>query len=149
MKYDLLPALIVIKEFEGYYDKAYRDPVGIPTIGYGTIIYPDGAKVKMGEKCSKKEAEHWLMFEIEEIIPRIEKLIKVEVTNNQFCALVSFCYNLGTGALGKSTLLKKLNRGDELGEVGLEFKKWINAGGRPLQGLIRRREAERKLFLKA
>jgi lysozyme len=148
MKYDLLPALIVIKEFEGYYDKAYRDPVGIPTIGYGTIIYPDGAKVKMGEKCSKKEAEHWLMFEIEEIIPRIEKLIKVEVTNNQFCALVSFCYNLGTGALGKSTLLKKLNRGDELGEVGLEFKKWINAGGRPLQGLIRRREAERKLFLK-
>jgi lysozyme len=149
MKYDLLPALIVIKEFEGYYDKAYRDPVGIPTIGYGTIMYPNGAKVKMGEKCSKKEAEHWLMFEIEEIIPRIEKLIKVEVTNNQFCALVSFCYNLGTGALGKSTLLKKLNRGDELGEVGLEFKKWINAGGRPLQGLIRRREAERKLFLKA
>jgi lysozyme len=149
MKYDLLPALIVIKEFEGYYDKAYRDPVGIPTIGYGTIMYPNGAKVKMGEKCSKKEAEHWLMFEIEEIIPRIEKLIKVEVSNNQFCALVSFCYNLGTGALGKSTLLKKLNRGDELGEVGLEFKKWINAGGRPLQGLIRRREAERKLFLKA
>jgi lysozyme len=148
MKYDLLPALIVIKEFEGYYDKAYRDPVGIPTIGYGTIMYPNGAKVKMGEKCSKKEAEHWLMFEIEEIIPRIEKLIKVEVSNNQLCALVSFCYNLGTGALGKSALLKKLNRGDELGEVGLEFKKWINAGGRPLQGLIRRREAERKLFLK-
>lgn len=144
---DLQPALDMIKEFEGLYLKAYKDPVGIPTIGWGTIRYPDGSKVKMGDTCTVQQAELSLMYEVQGFVDAVDRLVKVPITNNSFCALVSFCYNLGAGALGKSTLLKRLNAGESKAAVGEEFGKWINAGGKPLKGLIRRREAERKLFI--
>lgn len=144
---DLKPALAMIKEFEGLYLKAYLDPVGIPTIGWGTIKYPDGRKVKMGEQISVEQAEDYLIHEVMGFVKSVTALVKRDISNNAFCALVSFCYNLGAGSLGKSTLLKKLNAGAPMPEVAAEFGKWINAGGKPLKGLIRRREAERKLFL--
>lgn len=144
---DLKPALAIIKEFEGLYLKAYKDPVGIPTIGWGTIRYPDGRKVQMGDQISLDEAQHYLEHEVMGFVDAVHHMVTREVSNNAFCALVSFCYNLGSGSLGKSTLLKKLNAGNPMGEVALEFGKWINAGGKPLKGLIRRRAAEKALFL--
>lgn len=140
---NLKPAVDLIKEFEGCILNAYRDPVGIWTIGYGTT-----KGVKPGMKISKAEAESLLLKDIEEVrVPALRKMIKVAVTGNELCALVSLCYNIGTGALAKSTLMKKLNanRSDE--EVANEFLKWNKAGGKVLKGLVRRRKAERSLFL--
>lgn len=147
--HDLKPAVAIIKEFEGLYLKAYKDPVGIPTIGWGTIKYPNGEKVKMGDTINAAQAEAYLLHEMHGFVSQVERLVKVQISNNAFCALVSFCYNLGAGALEKSTLLRKLNAGEPKTEVALEFMKWVNAGGKPLKGLVRRREAEKDLFLRA
>lgn len=138
--------LDLIKEFEGFYAKAYKDPVGIPTIGWGTIQYPDGRKVKMGDVCTKEEAEHWLLHEVAEKEKGVIESCKVQVSDNEFSALVSFAYNLGVGALKTSTLLKKLNEGYKLSAAD-EFLRWTKAGGKTLAGLVRRRKAERELFL--
>lgn len=144
---DLGPAIAMIKEFEGCYLQAYRDPVGIPTIGWGTIRYPDGQKVQMGDKCTVEQAERFLMHEVIGFVEDVQRLVKRKISNNAFCALVSFTYNLGAGNLSKSTLLKKLNSGASMDEVAAEFPRWNKAGGKVLKGLVRRREAERKLFL--
>lgn len=144
---NMRPAVTIIKEFEGFFSKAYRDPVNIPTIGWGTIQYPDGRKVQMGDTCSASQAEEWLLFEMKEKSGAIEKMIKVSVTDNEFCALTSFAYNCGTGAFQGSTMLRKLNGGAIRADVATEFDKWVYAGGRKLNGLIRRRTAEKQLFL--
>src|SRR5687767_4780302 len=90
----------LIKEFEGCRLKAYKDPVGIPTIGYGRI-----KGVKMGDVITQEQADDYLAEEIAaEYAPGVERLVKVVINENQFAALVSFAYNVGVGALGKSTL---------------------------------------------
>lgn len=143
----LAPALSIIKEFEGLYLKAYLDPVKIPTIGYGTIKYPDGRRVKMGDVITKESAVYCLFVEVDEKAEGVKSLVKVKISNNAFCALVSFAYNVGVGALKKSTLLRKLNAGENMTNVANQFDRWVNAGGRPLKGLVRRRKAEKALFL--
>lgn len=133
----------LIKEFEGCRLKAYKDPVGIPTIGYGRI-----KGVKMGDVITQEQADNYLVEEIAaEYAPGVERLVKVAINDNQFAALVSFAYNVGVGALGKSTLLRKLNTGDYAGAAN-QFLVWNKAGGKALAGLTRRRGAERDLFLK-
>lgn len=144
---DMVPAVKIIKEFEGFFSKAYLDPVGIPTIGWGTIQYPNGTKVRMGDYCSAEQATEWLMHEVREKAMAVERLVKVKLSNNAFCALTSFAYNCGIGAFEKSTMLRKLNSGADKAEVALEFDKWVYAGGKVLKGLVRRRNAEKKLFL--
>jgi lysozyme len=151
---ELKNAVDLIKEFEGLYLKAYLDPVGIPTIGWGTIRYPDDSPVKIGDVISKERADTLLEYEVTKFINWVDQLVKVPVNPNQFGALVSFAYNVGADidtdviaeGLGDSTLLKKLNAGDYNG-ASLEFAKWNKAGGKVLKGLVRRREAERKLFV--
>ena len=138
----------LIKSFEGLFLKAYLDPVQIPTIGYGTIKYPNGKKVTMADPAiTEAQATEYLTFEVNEKAEGVEKLVKVSLNDNEFAALVSFSYNVGTGALGSSTLLKKLNAGDRAGAAD-EFLRWNKAGGKELPGLTRRRKAERELFLK-
>jgi lysozyme len=138
--------LDLIKHFEGYYAKAYLCPAKVWTIGWGTTYLPDGTRIKKGDVCTKEQAEKWLAFEVNEKSKSISKLIKVPVNQNEFSALVSFAYNVGTGAFGKSTLLKKLNAGDRVGAAE-EFSKWVKAAGKTLAGLVRRRRAEKELFL--
>ncbi len=145
--YDLTPALDIIKEFEGLYLKAYRDPVGIITIGYGTIIYPDGRKVQMGDVITKEEALKYLAFEVNEKTSGVDRMVKVPMSNNERCALISFAYNCGTEALRGSTLLRRINAGETKTAVADEFLKWTYAGGKQLAGLVRRRKDERTLFL--
>lgn len=131
----------LIQQFEGCREKAYQDCVGVWTIGYGHT-----GNVKAGQVISKKEADRLLSEDLKRFESGVEKNVKVALTQNQFDALVSFCYNLGVGSLQKSTLLKKLNNGDHKGAAE-EFLKWNKAGGKVLTGLVRRREAERQLFL--
>jgi lysozyme len=135
----------LIKEFEGFRSEAYQDVIGVWTIGYGSTRV-HGLKVVKGMKCSKEEAENYLWDEISEIEPRLARLIKVNVSQGMYDALVDFCYNLGTGNLEKSTLLKNLNAKNYNGAAN-EFVKWNKAGGAVLAGLTRRREAERDLFI--
>lgn len=139
-------AIDLIKKWEGFRSKAYLDPVGIPTIGYGTIQYPNGQKVKMGDVITEASAEHYLKEHIEtDVIPPVDRLIKVDLNDNQYSAIVSFTYNLGSGNLSSSTLLKKLNNKDYIG-AAKEFDRWVYAGGKKLKGLVNRRKEERALF---
>jgi lysozyme len=136
--------LELVKHFEGFYLTAYKDPVGIYTIGYGHtgLTHQDGT-VYPGRKITKAEAEQLLKHDMGKFESRVTELVKVPLNDNQFSALVSFDFN--TGGLGKSTLLKKLNAGDYSG-AKQEFTKWIYAGGKKLTGLVRRRNAEAALF---
>lgn len=130
----------LIKEFEGCKLKAYLCPAGVPTIGYGHTY-----GVKMGRTITQKDADTLLDVDYADFERKVLALLKVKVTDNQLGALVSFAYNLGVGALQKSTLLKLLNGGDPKSAAN-EFLKWNKAGGKVLPGLVRRREAEKKLF---
>jgi lysozyme len=139
---DFSAAVELIEHFEGCLLHAYRDPVGIWTIGFGHT-----KNVKPGTVISKQKALELLETDMQECADAILKSVKVPVTTNEICALVSFAFNVGIGALKGSTLLRKLNAGRPHQEVADEFLKWIHAGGRVLPGLVRRRKAERELFL--
>ena len=136
----------LIKRYEGFRANAYADPAhgwAVPTIGYGQT-----KGVKRGMKVDKETAEIWLKQDLVYREKWVNKLIEVPLAQEEFDALVSFAYNLGVGALKKSTLRKKLNQGDKQGAAN-EFLKWVYAGGKKLKGLVNRRNAERELFLSA
>lgn len=139
----------LIQKFEGFKPKPYLDAGGIPTIGFGTTIYPNGNKVALTDPAiSEETALEYLMHNLEQKCDRINPLIKVPVTQNQFDAICSFTYNLGVHSLQISTLLKKLNKSDYAGAAD-EFLKWKYDNGVALKGLEQRRHAERELFLKS
>jgi len=133
--------MALIKRFEGLRLDAYLDSVGVPTIGYGST-----SGVIMGQKISAERAEELLLEDLTRFEAGVSKCAAVELNDNQFAALVSFSFNLGLGNLQKSTLLKKVNVADFAG-AATEFVKWNKAGGKILNGLTARREAERDLFL--
>ena len=132
--------IALIKRFEGCELEAYLDSVGIPTIAYGRI-----KNVEMGDTCTQEQAEKWLEEELPEYEGYINDMVKVGLEQCQFDALCSWVYNLGPNNLKESTLLKVLNDGD-YSSVPAEIKRWNKAGGKVLQGLMRRREAEALLF---
>ncbi|MDX2211670.1 MAG: lysozyme [Oculatellaceae cyanobacterium bins.114] len=134
--------LDLIKQFEGLRLEAYLCPAKVPTIGYGTT-----AGVKMGDRITAEQAEDLLRKDVEKFEKAVNSAVTVPLTDNQFSALVSFTYNLGAGALQKSTLLKLLNQGN-YEAAAQEFLKWNKAAGKVLPGLTRRRQAEQALFLK-
>lgn len=131
----------LIKRFEGLQTEAYRCPAGILTIGYG---HTHG--VKMGDKCSPSQAEAWLRQDCLVAEMTIRMHVKKTLNQNQFDALVSFIFNLGAGDFIGSTLLIKLNDGDYAGAAS-EFGRWVNVCGRKFSGLVKRRAAEKALFL--
>lgn len=136
----------LIKQFEGFFSKAYLCPASVPTIGFGTIKYQTGKKVQLGETITMEQAEDELMYELKKIC----MVFKANVNQNQFDALVSFAYNLGTGALLNSTLFKKVRANPNDPTIRDEFMKWNKArvGGKlkELKGLTRRRKAEADLY---
>lgn len=138
--------LDLIKLFEGLRLKSYDDGVGVWTIGYGTIKYPNGVRVKAGDTITKLQADEYIAKDVAAFERAVNKLVKVQLTQNQFDALVCFTYNLGETNLAASTLLKKLNKGDYQG-AAKEFLRWDKAGGKVMKGLTRRRKAEYDLFL--
>lgn len=131
----------LIRSFEGLELKSYKDSIGILTIGYGST----GSHVKSGMVITKEEAEDLLKQDVSRFESGVNNLVKVPLTQNQFDALVSFSFNLGLGNLKSSTLLKKLNISDYSGAAN-EFLRWNRAGGKVLNGLTRRRQAEKDMF---
>lgn len=134
-----------VKQWEGKENVAYRDVGGVLTIGYGHTSAAGIPKVKEGMRISDQEAEDILRADLAKFEERVERLVKVPLTDNQHAVLVSFDFN--TGALHKSTLLKKLNAGDYNAVPG-ELMKWVNAGGKKVKGLVNRRAAEAGLWAK-
>lgn len=147
----------LIKSFEGLVLKAYPDPASGNepwTIGYGTTIYPNDNKVKKGDTCTKEQAYDYLVHDINDFAKQITPLIKQPLNDNQFSALVSFAYNVGSDidadtiaeGLGDSTLLKKVNANPNDPTITAEFLKWNKGGGKAMAGLTRRRNAEAQLY---
>lgn len=139
-------AVDLVKEFEGLRLTAYRDAVGVWTIGYGTTAAAGvGIEPRAGMTITQADAEEYLRRGLDKFAAQIRPHIAVPVTDNQFGAMVSLAYNIGPGAFIKSTLLRRLNAGDYIG-ASAQFAVWNKAGGKVLAGLTRRRAAERKLF---
>jgi lysozyme len=139
----------LIKQFEGYKSKAYLCPAGVPTIGYGSTMYNNGFKVKLGDEINEQEADNLLMWELKSKAVAVEGL---HLNQNQFDSCLSFCFNLGIGAFAKSTLKKKIVANRQDLSIKDEFLKWNKArvGGQlmELKGLTRRRIAEAELYFK-
>ena len=133
--------LALIKHFEGCELEAYKCPAGVWTIGYGHI-----KGVQEGMTITEMQAEEMLQSELIEYEGYINDLVEVELNQNQFDAMVSWVYNLGGGNLRASTLLKVLNAGNYAG-VPEQMLRWNKAGGKVLEGLTRRRQAEADLFV--
>lgn len=131
----------LIKHFEGCRLEVYKCSAGVPTIGWGHT----GPDVKPGMRWTQQQADRALEDDLVKFERAIAEQIKVELTQSQFDALVSFAFNLGPGALFKSTLRKLLNAGDYAGAAG-QFPLWNKAAGKVLAGLTRRRLAEQALF---
>ena len=136
----------LICEFEGKRLAAYDDGVGVWTIGFGTIKYPNGVRVKKGDTCTLEQAKEYMRHDLIEFEYTVNSSVKVPLNQNQFDALVSLAYNIGSSAFKSSTLVKKLNSGDYHGAAD-QFNVWINAGGKRMQGLVNRRDREKLLFL--
>ena len=137
--------LAIVKEFEGLRLKAYKCPAAVWTIGYGHTSAAGNPIVTPELVITNDEADQILERDMVQYEDGVRKFVKVELTQNQFDALVDFAYNAGVGALQKSTLLKKVNAG-KFDEVPAEFMKWTKGGGKELPGLVRRRRAEVKLW---
>ena len=136
--------LNLIKRFEGFSATIYTCPAGYPTIGYGHVI-KDHEMEQFKNGITEAQAKDLLRHDVEEAERAVLRLINIPLTDGQFDALVSFTYNLGAGALQRSTLRWKVNR-EEHAAAPAEFMKWVWAGGRKLEGLIKRREAEAVIY---
>lgn len=137
----------LIKRFEGFSAKPYLCPAGVATIGYGSTRDTDGKPITRAHKpITETEANNLMRATLVTYENAVNRYVKVEINQNQFDALVDFAYNAGAKNLLTSTLLKKLNAGDYTG-ASKEFSKWVYAGSKKLNGLVRRREAERQLFI--
>jgi lysozyme len=130
----------LIKKFEGCELEAYKCAAGVWTIGYGTI-----KNVSEGMTITQEQADKMFDEEMKEYETYVNTAVKVPLSQNQFDALVSWVFNLGNGNLSSSTMLKVINSGDHAG-VPAQIKRWNKAGGKVLEGLIRRREAEALLY---
>ena len=143
--------IALICKFEGYYPMPYLCPANVPTIGYGTTIYPSGKGVQLSDApISEKTAREYLAHDLKNEEDRLNRFIKkrgLDLNSNQFSALISFAYNLGFGAIvsASSTVYKGLvNRDHDLVCYGMSL--YVKAGGKTLKGLVRRRQAEINLY---
>ena len=132
--------LNLIKRFEGFSPKIYICPAGYPTIGYGHVVLAH-EQDQFATGITQAEATELLRKDVRIAERAVLRLISVPLTDGQFDALVSFTFNLGAGALQRSTLRRKVNRGEHEG-IPSELMKWVLAAGKRLPGLVRRRQEE-------
>ena len=136
----------IIREFEGFKAEAYLDTGGVWTIGFGTIKYPNGQRVKKGDTCTREQAEQWLKNDCKWVDVCLDKYVTAKTTQNQFDALASFVYNIGETAFAKSTMLTLLNQNNFTAAAN-QFDRWVFDNGKRITGLANRRTKEKALFL--
>lgn len=141
--------LAMLRELEGLRLKPYYDAAGFPTIGHGHLLAPiKGAPLDRWQPISEDEAGRLLSRDLTRAEHAVTSFVEEELTDNQFSALVSFVFNIGANAFRNSTMRVLLNDGTpEL--AAHQFSRWIFAGGEVLEGLVKRREREKDLFLRA
>lgn len=146
---------LLIAQFEGLRLKPYLCSAGVPTIGYGSTFYPSGRKVTMRDKPITQETAFWMLKQVANMFAKdVDSLVTSNINQNQFNALVSFAFNLGSDidsdnipeGLGDSRLLRRVNANPNDPEIAREFVKWNKAGGRVLDGLTKRRLKEAELY---
>lgn len=138
---------LLITKFEGLKLKPYLCSAKIPTIGYGNTYYPDGKRVTLLDKDITKQQAFDMFKEVaNRFAKRVDALVTSNINQNQFNALVSFAYNVGTGNFSSSTLLKKVNRNPNDLTIKDEFLRWNKAGGKVINGLTNRRNEEAILY---
>ena len=138
---------LLITNHEGLRLKPYLCPAKIPTIGYGNTYYPDGKRVTLLDKdITKQEAFDMFKEVANRFAKRVDTLVTSNLNQNQFNALVSFAYNVGTGNFSSSTLLKKVNKNPNDLTIKDEFLRWNKAGGKVINGLTNRRNEEADLY---
>lgn len=137
--------LNLIKQFEGYSSELYLCPGNYWTIGWGHLVR-DPKNERWQNGISRAQAEGLLRDDVADAERAVLRLIDVPLSDGQFDALVSFTFNLGAGALQRSTMRRKINRGEHKA-VPDELRRWVWAGGKKLRGLMRRREAEACLYV--
>jgi len=136
----------LIRDMEGFRGEAYLDTGGVWTIGFGTIKYPDGSRVRKGDVCTRGQAEVWLKNDSAWVDACLDKHVKVAVSQNHFDALASFVYNIGESAFIKSTMLTLINNSN-FSSAASQFDRWIYDNGKEIKGLVNRRAKEKTLFL--
>lgn len=141
-------AIGLVKRFEGFRAGAYRDAVGVWTIGYGHTAMAGPPDVRAGMAMSRTEAEDVLRRDLAMFAQGVASALKASLAPAQFSALVSFAYNVGLGNFRKSSVLKAVNEGN-FDAVPRRLQLWVKAGGRVLPGLVKRRAAEAELFMSA
>jgi GH24 family phage-related lysozyme (muramidase) len=133
----------LIKHFEGLFLSAYLCPAHVWTIGYGTTIYPGGIKVKAGDNCTELQALQYLRNDLVYFETMVDAYTRDDINQQQFDAMVSFCYNLGAKNLKDSTLLKVINTDPtNYTDIQAQWLRWNKAAGQVLLGLTRRRNSE-------
>jgi lysozyme len=133
--------MAMTRTFEGLRLTAYQDVAGVWTIGYGHV----GPEASAGKTITEAEADTLLRSDLAEAVACVNRAVRVEITQQQFDALVDFCFNAGRGSFLGSTLLKKVNAEDFAGAAA-QFGLWVHAGGEVVAGLVRRRKAEAEMF---
>jgi lysozyme len=133
--------LALLEESEGCELTTYQDAAGVWTIGYGHT-----AGVEPGQTITQQEANDFLEADLQSVCEAVQVMCEVELTPNQFSALVDFAYNVGTNALASSTLMRLVNNGD-FNTAANQFERWVFANGQALPGLVTRRQREKELFL--
>lgn len=136
-------AAALCRRFEGLYLRPYLCPAGVPTIGYGATFYEDGRAVRLTDPpITRERAEELLLWMVRKVyLPAVLRLCPGVREAGRLAALIDFTFNLGAGRLKGSTLRRRVNEGD-WEAVPAELRKWVRGGGRPLKGLVLRREAE-------
>jgi len=144
MRHITQDGLDLIKRFEGFSPTIYICPAGYPTIGYGHLVR-DHEQDRYQQGITEQEAEDLLRRDVQAAERAVLRLIDVPLTDGQYDALVSFTFNLGAGALQRSTLRRKVNR-EQHAEVPAQLMRWVWAGGRKLKGLQKRRKIESRFY---
>lgn len=137
--------LNLIKYWEQLRLQAYLDGGGVPTIGWGTTIYPNGIRVKMRDICTEDQASEYLLHDVAKTVAALDADITVTISQPMFDALVVFAYNVGTGAFDSSTMLKLINT-SQFTLASQQFARWNKDNGKVVPGLVKRRASEQKLF---
>jgi len=136
----------LIRRFEGCKLRAYKCSAGKNTIGFGATFYEDGSAVQPGDVITQERADRLFVILLDQFAAQLRPLVRQDLNDNQFGALLSFAYNAGIGAFTRSTLRKMTIANPNNPHIRQEFQKWTRAGGKVLLGLQRRRQAEADLY---
>lgn len=138
--------IAIIKKYEGLKLRSYLCPSNVYSIGYGATFYENGSRVQANETITIDRADRLLLMQVKLFTDEVKRVVKSDINDNQLGALVSFAFNVGGAAFGRSTLCRKVNANPNDPTIRDEFMRWTRGGGKVLPGLVKRRQEEANLY---